>query len=102
MHLNDDGSLYVEAGVPCAHVAKYCVEHELSGAEFLAGIPGTMGGALKMNAGAFGGETWRIVKRVEMLNSKGDITHRDPKDFDITYRTVKTQIMNGFYLQTYL
>ncbi len=89
MRLNDDGSVYVEAGVPCAHVAKFCVEHELSGAEFLAGIPGTMGGALKMNAGAFGGETWRIVKSVEMLGASGDITQRDPKEFDIAYRSVK-------------
>jgi UDP-N-acetylmuramate--alanine ligase len=89
MHLNEDGTLYVEAGVPCAHVAKFCVEHELAGAEFLAGIPGTMGGALKMNAGAFGGETWRIVSSVEMLNSKGDVTQRNAYDFDISYRSVK-------------
>ena len=58
MKLAEDGSVYVEAGVPCAHVARFCGEQGLIGAEFLAGIPGTMGGALKMNAGAFGGETW--------------------------------------------
>ncbi|MGZ5054936.1 MAG: FAD-binding protein, partial [Methylobacter sp.] len=75
MHLTDDGSVYVEAGVPCAHVARFCGENGLIGAEFLAGIPGTMGGALKMNAGAFDGETWAIVKSVEMLDTAGNVTH---------------------------
>ena len=56
MRINDDGSVYVEAGVPCAHVARFCAENGLADAEFLAGIPGTMGGALKMNAG---GIWWR-------------------------------------------
>ena len=83
MRINDDGSVYVEAGVPCAHVARFCADKCLADAEFLAGIPGTIGGALKMNAGAFGGETWRIVKSVEMLNAKGDVTQRDPTHFEI-------------------
>jgi UDP-N-acetylmuramate dehydrogenase len=89
MHLTDDGLVYVEAGVPCAHVARFCGERGLIGAEFLAGIPGTMGGALKMNAGAFGGETWAIVKRVEMLNMSGKVTERKPQDFTVSYRSVK-------------
>ncbi|GAB6140232.1 UDP-N-acetylmuramate dehydrogenase [Methylosoma difficile] len=89
MQVADDGSVYVEAGVPCALVAKFCSEHGLLGAEFLAGIPGTMGGALKMNAGAFGGETWPIVKSVEMLSRTGQITIRYPADFQISYRSVK-------------
>ncbi len=89
MRLTPDGSIYVEAGVPCAHVARFCAEQGLVGAEFLAGIPGTMGGALKMNAGAFGGETWTIVKSVDMLNSKGQVHARLPEDFEISYRSVK-------------
>ncbi|MGJ0430332.1 UDP-N-acetylmuramate dehydrogenase [Methylobacter sp.] len=89
MRLTPDGSIYVEAGVPCAHVARFCAEQGLVGAEFLAGIPGTMGGALKMNAGAFGGETWNIVKSVDMLNSKGQDHIRLPEDFEISYRSVK-------------
>lgn len=89
MRRNTDGTVYVEAGVPCAHVARYCGEQGLVGAEFLAGIPGTMGGALKMNAGAFGGETWVIVKSVEMLNRAGEVTFRDPEEFEISYRSVK-------------
>jgi UDP-N-acetylmuramate dehydrogenase len=90
MRINDDGSVYAEAGVPCAHVARFCADKGLADAEFLAGIPGTMGGALKMNAGAFGGETWRIVKSVEMLNARGDVTQRDPQHFEINYRSVKS------------
>ncbi|MGR9045913.1 MAG: UDP-N-acetylmuramate dehydrogenase [Gammaproteobacteria bacterium] len=82
-------AIYVEAGVPCALVARFCGEQGLVGAEFLAGIPGTMGGALKMNAGAFGGETWRLVKSVEMIDRNGNITERKPADFSIGYRTVK-------------
>ncbi|MGZ5015009.1 MAG: UDP-N-acetylmuramate dehydrogenase [Methylobacter sp.] len=89
MSLTDNGAVYVEAGVPCAHVARFCGERGLVGAEFLAGIPGTMGGALKMNAGAFGGETWAIVKSVEMLNKSGNVTQREPQEFTVSYRSVK-------------
>ncbi|MGR9013281.1 MAG: UDP-N-acetylmuramate dehydrogenase [Gammaproteobacteria bacterium] len=96
MHLTDDGLVYVEAGVPCAHVARFCGEKGLIGAEFLAGIPGTMGGALKMNAGAFGGETWAIVKRVEMLDMSGKVTERKPKDFTVSYRSVKSSNKEWF------
>ncbi|MCK4492588.1 MAG: UDP-N-acetylmuramate dehydrogenase, partial [Methylococcales bacterium] len=56
--------------------------------EFLAGIPGTMGGALKMNAGAFGHETWGIVDSVEMLNRHGETYSRTSDDFKIAYRSV--------------
>jgi UDP-N-acetylmuramate dehydrogenase len=89
MRLAPDRSIYVEAGVPCAHVARFCAEQGFIGAEFLAGIPGTMGGALKMNAGAFGGETWPIVKNVDMLNAAGQVHVRKPEDFEINYRSVK-------------
>lgn len=89
MKLIDAGKVYVEAGVPCAHVAKFCMGLGLSGAEFLAGIPGTMGGALKMNAGAFGGETWNIVDSVEMINANGEITRRAVDEFEVAYRSVK-------------
>ena len=87
--MTSDGFVYVEAGVPCAHVARFCGEKGLTGAEFLAGIPGTMGGALKMNAGAFDGETWSIVDSVEMLAASGKVTNRKPQDFIVNYRSVK-------------
>ncbi|PHS71809.1 MAG: UDP-N-acetylenolpyruvoylglucosamine reductase [Cycloclasticus sp.] len=83
-----EGSLYVEAGVPCALVAKMAAEKGLSGAEFLAGIPGTMGGALAMNAGAFGGETWNIVSKVLLLNRQGELIERQAAEFEVGYRSV--------------
>ncbi|WP_305909266.1 UDP-N-acetylmuramate dehydrogenase [Methylomarinum sp. Ch1-1] len=89
MKLLDSARVYVEAGVPCAHVARYCSDLGLTGAEFLAGIPGTMGGALRMNAGAFGGETWNIVDCVEMINHRGEVSKRDKNDFEVAYRSVK-------------
>ena len=89
MYLLDDHRVYVEAGVPCPHVARFCAEHGLLGAEFLAGIPGTMGGALNMNAGAFGGETWGIVDQVEMISSQGLVKIRDKQQFEVAYRSVK-------------
>ncbi|MCK5898685.1 MAG: UDP-N-acetylmuramate dehydrogenase [Methylococcales bacterium] len=89
MTLQDEGVVYVEAGMSCARVARFCVDNGLVGAEFLAGIPGTMGGALKMNAGAFGSETWDIVKSVEMLNRNGETYFSTENDFKISYRSVK-------------
>ncbi len=96
MRLLEDRNVYVEAGVPCAHVARYCAEQGLIGAEFLAGIPGTMGGALKMNAGAFGGETWGIVKQVEMINASGLVSSRYPVDFNVSYRSVQSENQEWF------
>ncbi|MCK5889523.1 MAG: UDP-N-acetylmuramate dehydrogenase [Methylococcales bacterium] len=85
----DSTHVYVEAGAHCARVARFCADQQLTGAEFLAGIPGTMGGALKMNAGAFGGETWDIVDHVETTNRYGDTYRRDAKEFEVAYRSVK-------------
>ena len=88
MEETTSGMLKVEAGVPCALVAKLAAEKGLSGAEFLAGIPGTMGGALAMNAGAFGGETWDLVTKVVLLNRQGELIERQASDFDVGYRSV--------------
>jgi len=79
----------VEAGVACPKAARFCAREGLSGAEFLAGIPGTMGGALAMNAGAFGGETWERVESVETLDHAGRRHVRSPQDYRIGYRTVQ-------------
>lgn len=84
-----ENTIRVEAGVASAKAARFAVENGLSGAEFLAGIPGTVGGALAMNAGAFGGETWEIVEKVETLNHEGGIQERDPSEYQIAYRSVK-------------
>ena len=78
----------VEAGVTSAKVARFCGRQDLHGSEFLAGIPGSMGGALAMNAGAFGSETWQIVESVETLDRQGNLHQRTADDFDISYRHV--------------
>jgi UDP-N-acetylmuramate dehydrogenase len=84
----EDLDVHVEAGVACAKVARECARANLTGAAFLAGIPGTMGGALAMNAGAFGGETWSIVGAVTTLDRAGVVRERDPSDFQVAYREV--------------
>jgi UDP-N-acetylmuramate dehydrogenase len=89
LKLVDDNSFYVEAGVTCAKAAKFCVEHNFIDGEFFAGIPGTIGGALAMNAGAFGGETWRYITKVETVDRQGERRTRYPSDYDISYRSVK-------------
>jgi UDP-N-acetylmuramate dehydrogenase len=89
MHRIDEGRIHVQAGVPCAHVARFCAEQRLTGAEFLAGIPGTMGGALAMNAGAFGGETWGLVERVVTTDRRGTVRNRAAEDFAVGYRSVR-------------
>lgn len=81
--------LRTEAGVACAKVARFAARAGLKGAEFLAGIPGTMGGALAMNAGAFGGETWAVVERVETLDRAGRRRERAPTDYRVGYRQLK-------------
>ncbi|MES9993084.1 MAG: UDP-N-acetylmuramate dehydrogenase [Candidatus Thiodiazotropha sp.] len=84
-----DTVLYAEAGIACAKVARLAARAGLCGAEFLAGIPGTLGGALAMNAGAFGGETWERVVRVETIDRHGEVRSHQPVDFEIGYRQVK-------------
>ena len=84
----NENCIYVEAGVPCARVAKQCIRWGLGPAEFFAGIPGTMGGALAMNAGAFGGETWQHVVAVETIDRHGREHARPATSFKATYRHV--------------
>lgn len=84
----DETRVRAEAGVSCAKVARFAARAGLSGCEFLAGIPGTMGGALAMNAGAFGGETWDTVCAVETIDRHGERRIREPSDYRIAYRGV--------------
>ena len=89
IHMQLDGSLYAECGISCAKLAKYCRKNELAGADFFAGIPGTVGGALAMNAGAFGGETWASVEQLIMIDRQGRLSQRDPSEFKVGYRHVE-------------
>ncbi|MBA2657601.1 MAG: UDP-N-acetylmuramate dehydrogenase [Tatlockia sp.] len=83
-----DEHVRVEAGVSCATMARFCARAHLSDGEFWAGIPGTMGGALRMNAGCSGRETWQSVVEVETMTRDGKICRRKPEEFDISYRHV--------------
>lgn len=87
----DNNQVRVEAGVACPKVARTCAKQGLTGTEFLCGIPGTMGGALAMNAGALGSETWNIVKQVETIDRTGHLHVRTPAEFDIAYRYVRNK-----------
>ena len=83
------GRVYAGAGVACAKAARFCTRNELVGAEFLAGIPGTIGGALAMNAGAWGGETWPHVEAVATVDRDGVQRERPREDYRIGYRSVE-------------
>lgn len=84
-----DGLVYAEAGLAAPKLARFAATRGCTGAAFLAGIPGTVGGALAMNAGCYGGETWNHVVRVEALGRDGRFDVRSPDDFSIGYRTVR-------------
>lgn len=89
LRMLDERTLRAEAGVTCAKVARFMTKHGLTGGEFLAGIPGSMGGALAMNAGAWGGETWQYVAAVETVDRHGERRVRTPEDYEIGYRHVR-------------
>lgn len=76
------------AALPCATFAKRCARLGLGPAAFFAGIPGSIGGALAMNAGAFGGETWDSVASVETIDRHGATRTRPRSDFSVGYRSV--------------
>jgi UDP-N-acetylmuramate dehydrogenase len=84
-----DNIIRAEAGVASAQLARFAARLGLTGLEFLAGVPGTVGGALAMNAGCFGGETWTYVAQVETMNRQGVVQVRPRAHFDVAYRHVK-------------
>ena len=88
IELMDKSSCKAEAGVSCFELAMYATKNDLGPAAFFSGIPGSIGGALTMNAGCFGHETWEFVKSVEVIDRNGVIHHLDPKEFSISYRSV--------------
>ena len=83
-----EGRFAVEAGVSCARFSRFSARLGWSGGEFLAGVPGTMGGALAMNAGAFGSETWSLVEEAELVNRAGSFENRPAESFAASYRQV--------------
>lgn len=92
----DDQSILVEteAGVPAPKLARLVAKSGYAGAEFLAGIPGTLGGALAMNAGCYGSETWQFVDSVTTVDRLGVVRQRATADYEIGYRKVKLKAEN--------
>jgi UDP-N-acetylmuramate dehydrogenase len=95
---NDGADRRVRAGasVPCTQLARQCIRWGYGPSEFFAGIPGTVGGALAMNAGAHGGETWERVRSVTTIDRRGDVHERGPEDFSVGYRSVQGPAMEWF------
>lgn len=89
-----------ESGVTCSKLAKFCAEQGLEESAFFAGIPGTIGGALAMNAGAFGGEIWRHVVRVKTVDHGGVLHKRRLDEFEINYREIHG-LNNQFFVAGY-
>jgi UDP-N-acetylmuramate dehydrogenase len=94
----DSTTIYVDAGVPCARIARRCIALELGPAEFFAGIPGTLGGALVMNAGAFGGETWPRVRAVDVCDARGRERRREAREYSWSYRRLVPPVPREFFL----
>jgi UDP-N-acetylmuramate dehydrogenase len=90
--------VYCEAGVPCARVTRQCASWGLGQAEFFAGIPGTMGGALAMNAGAYGGETWHFVRSVDVMARSGSCRTRRAAEYQVGYRRVTAPANDEWFL----
>jgi UDP-N-acetylmuramate dehydrogenase len=81
-----EGMVYAHAGVASPKVARFAARNHLAGGEFMAGIPGTVGGALAMNAGCYGAETWDIAARAMTVDRNGELHERDRSEFEIGYR----------------
>lgn len=94
----DQGRIYAEAGVTCAKLARFAARQHQHGAEFMAGIPGTVGGALAMNAGCHGGETWEIVDRVLTIDRVGKLHERNHQAFATAYRHVEMPVADEWFV----
>lgn len=94
----DGNYIYAEAGVTSAKLAKFSAANKRTGAEFMAGIPGTVGGALAMNAGCYGGVTWDIVYQVLTVDRRGNTHVRNASEFVTGYRTVAMPMPEEWFL----
>lgn len=98
-NLAEIGDMIVaDAGVTCAKLAKFCAKAGKQGSAFFAGIPGTVGGALAMNAGCYGSETWDVVQSVTMINRKGELIKRQKSEFKSAYRHVTKPVEDEWFV----
>ena len=86
------------AGTSLAKLSRFALAQLKYGAEFLSAIPGTVGGALAMNAGAFGSEVWQYVSSVKTMSLSGELQNRTPKDYEISYRSTLHRFKNEFFV----
>ena len=86
------------AGTSLAKLSRFALANFKYGAEFLSAIPGSVGGALAMNAGAFGSEIWQYVVSVKTMSHSGEIKDRKPSDFEIAYRSTIHKNSNEFFV----
>ena len=84
--------IYAQAGVASPKLARFAANNNLVGGEFWAGIPGTVGGAIAMNAGCYGGETWDKLVQVLTLNRQGQLNERLPGEYVTGYRHVALRV----------
>ncbi len=91
----------VGSGLPCTQLARECLRWGIGPSEFFAGIPGTIGGALAMNAGAHGGETWERVESVGTIDRTGEIHQRVPDEYTVGYRSVTGPANEWFIAGTF-
>ena len=91
---------YIEsgAGTSLAKLSRFAQANLKYGAEFLSAIPGSVGGALAMNAGAFGSEVWQYVVSVQTISLSGELKERFPNDYEINYRSVKHRFSDEFFI----
>lgn len=94
----DEALIYADAGVTCAKLARFAASNDRAGAEFMAGIPGTVGGALAMNAGCYGGETWQWVHQVQTIHRSGAIQKRMRSEYQPVYRHVTHPVADEWFL----
>jgi UDP-N-acetylmuramate dehydrogenase len=94
----DGQFIYAEAGVTCGKLARFSANEYKQGAEFMAGIPGTVGGALAMNAGCYGSETWNIVHQVLTIDRQGETHVRNESEFIPSYRHVEMLTPDEWFL----
>jgi UDP-N-acetylmuramate dehydrogenase len=100
--INKNNEIIIEAGLSCMKIAQITAKKNYTGLEFLCGIPGSLGGALAMNAGCYGGNIWEKVSKVTLINKDGKIIQKDKKDFTIGYRNVDLKENNFFISANFL
>lgn len=95
----DGNDVIAQAGVSLSELSERIMEKSLKGFEFAGGIPGTLGGATAMNAGAYGGEMKDIIKSVKVLNTEGEIINLSSEELEFGYRTSIIQVKNYIVLE---